>query len=447
MDNRTGSLGFNVDLEKRPRRFKIGYVAQPFDNSAPPDPGGSLGIWNWEVSKRLTGSAHVVVCAPRRSGQPGGEQWEGVDFVRIPLTADLRLLALRSRKSSVRDAGRPLFASSIYYCFYAIRAAKVLRANACDVVHIHNFSQFVPIVRLLNPAAKIVLHMSCDWLAQLDRTLIEPRLKRAEAIIGSSDAVTERIRKRFPNHAHRCMTVFNGVDTEGFSPGESTGPPGQRVVYLGRISPEKGLHVLFDAFEHVVQRRPDVRLEIIGGAHVPPKDFIVGVCDDPIVKRLSRFYGEESYLRVLQRRLPGGLEKSVCFGGELRHEELSRRLRGAAVLVQPSLVESFGMPVAEAMASGVPVVASRVGGLPELVVDERTGLLVEPDCPIALAHALLRLLENPDLARTMGRAGRLRAERLFSWDRIVDKLQQLYAGLCSGNSASVASIRSLNGAL
>lgn len=100
------------------------------------------------------------------------------------------------------------------------------------------------------------------------------------------------------------------------------------------------------------------------------------------------------------------------------------------MLVLPSLVESFGLPVVEAMAAGLPVVASRIGGMPEVLVEGKTGLLVEPDSPASLAQALLRVLNDPALAEAMGRAGRIRAEELFSWDGAVRSLKTHYAALC-----------------
>jgi glycosyltransferase involved in cell wall biosynthesis len=120
---------------------------------------------------------------------------------------------------------------------------------------------------------------------------------------------------------------------------------------------------------------------------------------------------------------------NVFFKGELFHAELAATLRTAGLLVAPSIVETFGMPVAEAMASAVPVVASRVGGLPELVVDGSTGLLVAPDSAQDLAAAIVRLVTDRDVARAMGLAGRQRAEKMFSWEAIVRSLMFLYTNL------------------
>jgi glycosyltransferase involved in cell wall biosynthesis len=103
------------------------------------------------------------------------------------------------------------------------------------------------------------------------------------------------------------------------------------------------------------------------------------------------------------------------------------------VLVQPSVFdEPFGIQIVEAMASGLPVVGSAAGGIPELIVDRHTGILVERGDATGLAEAILRLLENPAMARQMGNAGRRRAEEKFSWERIVDELRSCYFGSALG---------------
>lgn len=416
--------------------MRIGYLNQPWDSGIPPDPGESIGSWTWEVARCLARTCEVMVCGRRRRGEPATQTWEGVRYIRFPLIpsrADRWLSAAARQLYFFRDVRQPRFASSTHHLAYAIRAAHAFRVNECDVVHIHNFSQFVPIVRRLNPQAKIVLHMHCDWLAQLDRGMIDKRLTHAEAILGCSEYITENIRARFPHYADRCMTVYNGVNLVKFHPNgrEPNGSTGRRVVFVGRISPEKGLHVLLDAFELVAAQRPDTSLEIIGPEAVAPLDFIVALSNDPKVRGLRRFY-EGSYLEYLRVRAQGPLEGRVSFAGSLPRSALAQHLREADVFVQPSVWgEPFPLSVLESAAVGLPVVASRVGGLPEMVVDGKTGFLAEPDSPTALAEALLRVLDDRDLARAMGLAGRKRVEQMFSWGCIAGLLDRYYPALRS----------------
>jgi glycosyltransferase involved in cell wall biosynthesis len=428
--------------------MKVGFLNQPWDNTIPPNLGGSIPIWTWEVARCIARTCEVVVVGRRRVGEAKHATREGARYVRllgIPSRVNRWLSAPARLSNGLRAVRRPWFASSLYQRAYALGAARVFRAEACDVVHIHNFSQFVPAVRRFNPQAKIVLHMNCDWLAQLDREMIDARLSDADAILGCSDYVTDQIRARFPHHADRCMTVFNGVDPEQFHADKNppNGPDGGRIVFVGRISPEKGLHVLLDAFERVAALRPDASLEIIGPEAVAPMEYIVNLSNDPLVRRLSRFY-QESYLDYLQRRARGSLAGRVSFAGALTHLAVVERLRHADLCVVPSVwPEPFGIPAVEAMATGLPVVASRGGGLKEIVEDGVTGLLAEPENPSALAEAMLRLLDDRALARAMGQAGRERAEKMFSWSSISSVLVAHYAALCSKGGTLDVSLKGM----
>src|SRR5439155_22866059 len=115
-----------------------------------------------------------------------------------------------------------------------------LRARPCDVVHIMNLSQFVPIVRLLNQKSKVVLHMQCDWLTRLNRASLASRLRRVDLILTCSDYLTSRAISALPQFTDRCRTVYNGVDVERFAPNgprRSGGGTAARVLWVGRISP------------------------------------------------------------------------------------------------------------------------------------------------------------------------------------------------------------------
>jgi glycosyltransferase involved in cell wall biosynthesis len=282
--------------------------------------------------------------------------------------------------------------------------------------------------------------MNCDWLVQLDRRLIHERLRGADAIIGCCEYITDNIRRRFPEYADRCITVYNGADIGEFLPREerTESSAGARVLYVGRVSPEKGLHVLLDAFERVVAVRPEARLEVVGGEYLPPMGFIVGVSANPEIRALGRFYGS-SYLQYLRDRVRAELLGRVSFAGSLAHHEVAERLRKADIFVQPSVwSEPFPLSVVEAMATGLPVVGSRAGGLPEAVADNETGLLVESGDPGALAEALLKLINDQALAWNMGESGCTRARRMFSWDAVAGTLSRCYEALCSGVTMTAA---------
>jgi glycosyltransferase involved in cell wall biosynthesis len=435
---------------------RIGILGQPFDVARPPN--NAVALWTWQIARRLVHSAEVVVCetlvghAPSVDYDEGRrfnrftariDRWrrrthrvlhgyldctEGIGFLRFPLTIDHWLLRAQ-RMSRKVYAVSPEFASSLYFRAYAVRAARAFRDYRCDVVHIHSFSQFAPIVRALNPHARIFLHMHTELLSQLDRELMDRRLSAVDVVDGCSRYVAELVRKCFPRHAARCMTVYNGVDIDEFRPrdGEREKNDPARIIFVGRISPEKGLHVLLDAFERVVAVRPDASLDIVGGESSFPRE-VLALYDDPRVRALRRFSGV-SYLEYLCHRLSSSLRDRVFFRGQLPHQAVSATLRAGAIFVQPSISEAFGMSVVEGMASGLPVVASAVGGLLEVVENGSSGILVEPDNANDLAAALLLLLNNVGLRREMGRAARFRAEQKFSWDEAIRTIKCQYRAL------------------
>jgi glycosyltransferase involved in cell wall biosynthesis len=301
---------------------------------------------------------------------------------------------------------------------------------------VYNFPQIASLIRRANPTVKIVLHMQCEWLTQLDPGLIGRRLRDVDLIIACSDSIADQIRRCFPAHAARCRTILNGVDVAAFhanGPGrKGTGDDDKRLLYVGRVSPEKGVHVLLGAFGKVLQRYPRAMLEIVGPPGIPPGAFIAALSDDPKVSGLAPFY-EGGYLAYLQASMAPPVAARVSFVGALQHSALPARYQDADVFVFPSVWdEPFGIPIVEAMACGVPVVATRGGGIPEIVVEGKTGLLVERGDPDALAESLLQLLGADEWRQSLGAAGRERAIDLFSWDRIAEHTWREYQRLSGG---------------
>ena len=146
---------------------------------------------------------------------------------------------------------------------------------------------------------------------------------------------------RFPHYADRCVTVYNGADIDELS--DRSGRPGKqghgkRFIFVGRVSPEKGIHVLLEAFKTVLAREPEAELRMVGGAGLPPLSFVVN--SDPTLQSLRRFYTSD-YMEYLQRQAKAVPENHVSFVGYVAHSELATFLRGADVFVQPSVRASL----------------------------------------------------------------------------------------------------------
>ena len=406
--------------------MRVAFVSQPWDTLQIPVSAGSIPIWTDAIAQTLSNSCDVTIYARRSQGQLAYETHEGVSYRRIETLGTRAYNGAAKALSQILPGFRYL-CSRLYQFPYALRIAADLRKQSCDIVHIHNFSQFVPVIRALNPTIKIVLHMHCEWLSQFDRKAIASRLHKTDLIIGCSDYITNKIKKRFPEFAHRCQRVYNGVDTHQFQYAPKA-TDALNLLFVGRISPEKGLHTLIEAFEAIAPIFPATKLFLIGPNKPTAAEFIADLSNESMVQNLARL-DPPNYLKNLKSRLNSSLQDKVLFTGPISHIALHQQFQTAAVLVNPSLSEAFGMSLVEAMATGLPTVATQVGGMQDVVIEGETGLLVPPDDAAALAIALKTLLLDLDLRVRMGKAGRERAVDVFDWKVIATQLLSLYDDL------------------
>jgi len=213
--------------------------------------------------------------------------------------------------------------------------------------------------------------------------------------------------------ASKCVVIPNAVDVAEVDQAEpvdwtSLGvPAGSRVVlFVGRLALQKAPETLLEAAPHVLDRFDDVWFVLVG--------------DGPLRRRLER----------LAARLPHG--RRVRLLGWRR--DAVRLMKAAYCLALPSRWEGMPNAVLEAMAAGVPVVATQVEGVTELVDDGRTGLTVPTDQPDRLAAALVQLLEQPELARRLADAGRRLVRTRYRVERMVSEHERLYEKLLAGGS-------------
>jgi glycosyltransferase involved in cell wall biosynthesis len=273
--------------------------------------------------------------------------------------------------------------------------------------------------------------MHCQWLEQLDAAMIERRIDAADLVLGTGAFIAAGVRRRFPSSAQKCRHIYNGVDIALFARPPGVQPRPKQILSVGRLSPEKGIHVLLDAFRIVLAQHPDAHLELIGPEIVPIAEMFMSGCDDPHLLALAPYYRPGAYAELLRAKvseLPSG---SVSFFNKgMPFIELVPHYQAASIFVHPSVWnEPCAMPLAEAMASGTPVVATRSGGTPGIVEDGKSGLLVERSDVQALADAILQLLSNPKQRDAMAHAAYERASTRFTWDRITEDLLKEYERL------------------
>jgi glycosyltransferase involved in cell wall biosynthesis len=232
-------------------------------------------------------------------------------------------------------------------------------------------------------------------------------LAQADRVTATSRFLAERTRTLLPV-GHNVAVIPFGIDCERFRPSGTGRRAGEPVIgFLKHYTPKYGPRVFLEALD---REGLAFRAEMYG-------------TKDPL-----------PYRRLAETL---GIQERVFIGGAVPHRDVPDRLRGFDVYVMPSVhdSETFGVAALEASACGVPVVASRVGGVPEVVEHERTGLLVTPSDPAALAAALRRLLLDAGLREAMGEAGRSFVRTRYSWHESVERMEALYFDLLGGAGA------------
>jgi D-inositol-3-phosphate glycosyltransferase len=295
-------------------------------------------------------------------------------------------------------------------------------AQPPDLVHAHfwmsgqaalDASDGIPVVQTFHALGSVKKrHQREADTSPPQRVEVERRIaSRADRVIATcSDEVFELARLGMPRA--RASVVPCGVNLDEFGlrgPVASRGCP-HRIVSVGRLVPRKG----FDIAVRALPELPDTELVIAGG---PDGDLD----SDPEARRL----------RSLADEL--GVGDRLRMTGQVAHEEIPPLLRSADVVVCTPWYEPFGITPLEAMACGVPVVASAVGGLTDTVLDDVTGKLVEPRDPVALARGVLPVLRDPAVRERLGEAGYRRVRGRYSWERIAQETVRAYGRVCSGS--------------
>ena len=230
----------------------------------------------------------------------------------------------------------------------------------------------------------------------------------AQAIITETDYAVQFLRERFPDRAGRVHRIYNGLDLSEVGRADfSSVPP--LIISVGRLIPKKGFSDLIRACALLAEHGKSFRCEIIG--------------EGPIENDLRNEIAQH------------GLQPYVMLAGTKPQSQLRRRLAAANVFVLPSVIDPEGgmdnLPtvIMEAMATGLPVVSTNIGGIPEMVIENETGFLVHPGDAVAMADAINKIVGDAPVARRLGQSGRDRARTLFSIEKNV---REFCAVVCSG---------------
>lgn len=291
------------------------------------------------------------------------------------------------------------------YFFFYFQLRSLLRGNPFDLVHAHYASSYGLLGALASPKKFIVSVWGSDILifprrSTLHRLLLTYVLKKAQVVCATSKVMADEVMRLASKQA--ILTPF-GVDTNDYKP--TAVQRGQRGFVIGTVK----------------------RLETVYGIDTLLRAFAIlkSRITKPVHLKIAGRGSQKSELEKLAHDL--GIQDDVIFLGGVEQTQIPALLNSFDVYVALSNSESFGVAVLEASSCSLPVVTTNVGGLPEVVRDDETGLMVSPNEPAEAANAIQRILESPELAERFGEAGRRFVKENFEWDQISLIMKDLYA--------------------
>ena len=368
--------------------------------------GDYRGTFIWEGCRALARAGVTVrVVAPHAPGAKTHEVLEGIEIFRprYLLPERWELLLETPGGLPVLWKERKLGRLAVFPFFLSHALAIARLGRGCDLIHTHwVLSAFAASLTAPIHRRPIICTVQGSDVYQALRMPLfgafgRGALRSARKVIALSRSLADEATARGVP-AGKITVIPNGVDTALFAPNGISREP--VVLFAGSLIERKGAAGLIEAFALVHARHPDWRLVIIG--------------DGPRRGELEA------------RAASRGLSGSILFTGSLVPVDTARWMRRAKIFAMPSLEEGQGVAMLEALASGTPCVASRVGGIPEILAPP-WGTLVPPGDPEALAAALRELIEQPGRREAMGRAAAAGVRGQYDWSVIARRIMDVYA--------------------
>lgn len=362
----------------------MSYRVALFSSEYPPHVYGGLGTHVGEITAAMNGRAEFDLFVPAKG-----------DYATHSAAISVREVPVAPAPNNVE--------LWLNYCDAALHLAEQTPPDV-DVIHCHDWMTVLAGIKLRSVLGKpLVYNVHLPQALDAYQGLEKLGLVSADLVLVNSAAVEKEIRAHeLP--IRRVDIVPNGVDLETFRPADDWPNDGGYILFVGRLVPQKGVTFLLQALSVVLQRCPDTRLIIAGDGEL-----------DLFLKRIARHLG---------------IPHRVTFVDWKTGSDLVELYQQAKLVVVPSCYEPFGIVALEAMACGRPVIASRTGGLVEIVNDGVNGFLVEVGNYLQLAQRMVTLIQDDEQRRTMGHAARRRAAE-FSWQRVGERTLQLYESVCA----------------
>ncbi|MFC2095729.1 glycosyltransferase family 4 protein [Candidatus Bipolaricaulota bacterium] len=349
-----------------------------------PHIGGAQRMAN-ELLPALKARGHeFLVLADQDSPElPAEDEYRGIRIRRFPFTAGL------ADVNTLADIRKKI-----------VRLKRAFAPDLCHVVTLGATDFYHRITATTSPTPSVV-SLRGIWPRQVERPLMQT-LEAADWVACNSLSTLEYARRLVPKISSYSSVIYNALREPSMRREPLPFDP-PRLLFLGRLSPEKRGDLVLDAFAEIRVKHPRAQLVIAGDG------------------------AERKSLETQAAHLELG--DCVQFHGWIRPEDVPAWINSATLLLLPSEREAFGLAALEAGLMGRPVVASRRGGLPEVIEHDKTGLLVEPLDSAGVAEAAIWLLDHPDEARRMGEAAAVHTRERFIWEGCVNAHEALYEKL------------------
>ncbi len=258
----------------------------------------------------------------------------------------------------------------------------------------------------LNPNEKSMLRFNFVL-----RSYEKKLMKRSDALIAVSKYTVDELTELYGINKKKIHVIYNGVDIQKFKPRPNRAELRREfgleedtkiVLFVGRLYHRKGLETLLHSIPPVLKEFSNVKFVISG----------------------KGFKQKEESLKNLAKQLD--IEEHVTFLGYVPDEKLPNLYSASDIFVLPAIYENFPFAILEAQSTGLPVISTKVGGIPEFLVDNENGFLIDPGDPTQLTQRVLTLLQDPKLAKEMGDRGRRLIEEKFDWHLITGQVIDLY---------------------
>lgn len=363
--------------------------------------GDSEGTFVFEATKAIVAQGNQIrVIAQHWPGYPTYERMDNVEVIRLRYWWPEQKEVLRQPGGGLPIVWKKSWLARLQMLpFLVVHTLSVMwYARGYDIIHAQwTLSAGVAWVSKIVHHCPIVVTVHGSDVFQVTRNVIGAFITRkvlmgCNAIIAVSSALKDEVKKLGVNW--KIIEVIpDGIDTEKFTVSSCNREP--VLLYVGSLIKRKGVNYLIDALSQLVEKNPSYKLVIIG---------------------------DGSERTALERQVTQlKLEKWVQFTGSLPQEEVRNWMQIAKIFVLPSVEEGLGVVLLESLACGTPIVASNVGGIPDVVVSE-VGILVPVADPVFLAEALDKMINDEHLWLEMSANARRRAEEKYDWSKIARQL-------------------------